>query len=98
MSGEFTVHIILNGVDQVLTFTLGGAVTLEWVENKVRTTFCVVGGTLSYGQDPHRIQVVSSLTADGEYYFLQFQQAAQPGPPSAGKYWLPMMYCERKGY
>ncbi len=85
MSGEFTVHIILNGVYLVLTFTLGGAVTLEWVENTVRTTFSVVGGTLSYGQNPHRIQVVSSLAAGGEYYFLQFQQAAPPAAPPAGK-------------
>ena len=47
MSDEFTVHINLNEVDQVLTFTLGRTVTLEWVKNQMRSTFSVMGGTLS---------------------------------------------------
>ncbi len=82
MSDEFTVHINLNEVDQVLTFTLGRTVTLEWVKNQMRSSFSVMGGTLSSGRDPNCIQVVSSLTAGSVYYFLGFQQPV----PSACKY------------
>ncbi len=86
MSGEFTVHIILNEVDQVLTFTLGRTVTVESVKGEVRSTFSVVGGTLSSSRDPKRIQVVSSLTAGSTCYFVGFQLAQPAVPPLAGKY------------
>lgn len=88
MSGQITVHIDLNGVDIVMTVTLEATVTLEWMESKIRTTFGVVNGTLSSGQDPNRIEVVTSLRAGGEYYFLAFQVAKPvPPPPPAGKYY-----------
>ena len=71
MSNQITVRILLNGEPGEMGIPLLESVTVDWVENKVRSTFGVVHGTLSSSQD--KIQVVFSLAAGEVYYFLGFQ-------------------------
>ena len=78
MSGEgFTVSILLNGASQQIKFRIQEGVTVESVENRVRSTCGVVNGTLSYSAD--EIDVVASLTAGDVYHFVGFQVPAQTG-------------------
>ncbi len=80
MSGEgFTVSILLNGEYKQIKFRIqeGVTYTVESVKNKVRSTFGVVNGTLSYS--PHEIDVVASLTAGDVYHFVAFKVPAQTG-------------------
>ena len=73
----FTVSILLNGASQQMKFRIQEGVTVESVENRVRSTFGVVNGTLSYSAV--EIDVVASLTAGGAYHFVGFQVPAQAG-------------------
>ena len=78
MSGEgFTVSILLNGKYTAVKFRIQEGVTVESVENRVRSIFGVVNGTLSYSED--EIEVVASLTAGDVYHFIGFQVPAQTG-------------------
>lgn len=77
MSNNITIHILRNGESRQMEILLQEGDTVEWVESRVRSTFNVVGGTLSSRQD--RIVVVRSLTAGGVYYFLEAQVALRVG-------------------
>ena len=78
MSDErFTVSILLNGVSQQMKFRIQEGVTVEWVENKVRSGCNVTGGRLSHS--PLELDVVASLTAGGAYHYVGFQVPAQAG-------------------
>jgi hypothetical protein len=71
MSDRITVQILLHGEPREMTIPLQEGVTAEWVENKVRSTFGVINGTLSSYQDI--IEVVLSLVAGSVYYFVQYR-------------------------
>ena len=78
MSGErFTVSIHLNGKYTAVKFRIQEGVTVESVENRVRSGCNVTGGFLS--SSPHEIYVVASLTAGDVYHFIGFQVPAQTG-------------------
>jgi hypothetical protein len=78
MSDErITVSILLNGASQQIKFRLQEGVTVESVENTVRSGCNVTGGFLSYS--PDELDVVASLTAGGAYHFAGFQVPAQAG-------------------
>jgi hypothetical protein len=78
MSEErITVTIFLNGASLQIKFRIQEGVTVDWVENTVRSGCNVTGGCLSYS--PDELDVVISLTAGDAYHFVGFRVRAQAG-------------------
>ena len=72
--GTVTVHLYLDGESQKpkeIGFNLA-AVTVNVIENYIRSSFGVVNGVLSCFQD--KIQAVIPLTAGEVYYFVDFRR------------------------
>ena len=66
------VHIDKNGEEKIVKFPI--TCSVEFIENKMRSTYGVINGTLS--SDPNDTVIVVSLDAGSDYYFREFNDAS----------------------
>jgi len=70
---NFTVQIIVDGITKSVIFPLLPDITIDIVQNKMRSTFGVINGALSCRVD--RIVIVRTFVAGRVYFFINFSIA-----------------------